>query len=494
VDVVAVGNTGNGVYIESSSNNLILSVTSRSNSNGVLINYGSNNNLTGGDIRSNSNNGIRLTYTTNNFVRDTIINSSGGYEIYTSDTSSSHNYFTNTTFDKSDVSVDGNTIIWVRWYLQIEVRDTSENPVEGANVTVTDVYESVWFSGLTNSSGYTPLQILTEYNQTSSGKSFYTNYTVNVTKSGHPSNQTRLNITRSELLVIHLQSISPPSVEIKTYTQALAETSVFKPGRMVRIRADVTSAGGRDYLSNATVLIKDHLGNIMVNNVEMVNVSEITSGYVYEYNYTLPSNAQGLWSIRVTAMDEGNGEGYDSRKIAVSGVSIQVKLILNTTWNSADIYVPGIGEKSFEAFQTLSPHTDANPPHYYIASYLDDILISLVFSSGNPLSISASTEGGKYELQIDQRFPNFAAFLVFSRGNWRQVNQRIGMIEKEEFLSEISPSFSYGLGDKYKFRIELSYDNIDFNNTMSVGRGYSRILIENQGAAGDEVTINLTRV
>jgi len=425
---------------------------------------------------------------------DTIVNSSGSYEVYTTDTSSSQNHFVNTTFNKNDVHVGGSTIVWVKWYLQIQVRDTSETPIQGANVSVSDVYGSLWFSGLTDSSGYTPLQILTEYNQTSSGKTFYTNYTINVSKFGYFPSQTQKNITESEALIIHLQTIAPPSVYIRTYTRTLVETSVFKAGRMVRIRANVTSNGGRDYISNATVRIEDHLGNVVVNDARMTNISEITNGYVYEYNYTLPNNAQGLWVVYVTATGVTNEKGYDFKKIAISGTSVQIKLLFNTTWNSAYIYVPGIGEKSFEAFQTLSPHTDANPPHYYIASYLDNILTSLVFSSGIPLSLSASTEGGRYKLQIDQRFPNFMSFLVFSKGNWRQVNQRIGMIEKGEFLSKISPSFSYGLGDKYKFRIELSYDNIDFNKTLSIGRGYGRILIENKGARENKINIGIDRI
>ncbi|NIO22933.1 MAG: hypothetical protein GTN38_02800, partial [Candidatus Aenigmarchaeota archaeon] len=66
---------------------------------------------------------------------------------------------------------------------------------------------------------------------------------------------------------------------------------------------------------------------------------------------------------------------------------------------------------------------------------LNNVLASLVLSPDNPLSISASTGSGNYELETNQKFSNSMVFLVFSRGNWRQVNNRMGMIEKGEFLS-----------------------------------------------------------
>ncbi|NIO23326.1 MAG: hypothetical protein GTN38_04865 [Candidatus Aenigmarchaeota archaeon] len=68
------------------------------------------------------------------------------------------------------------------------------------------------------------------------------------------------------------------------------------------------------------------------------------------------------------------------------------------------------------------------------------------------------------------------------------------MIEKGEFLSHISPTFSYGLGNKYPLKIMLSYDNIDINDTLSVGRGYGRISIENKGVVGSKVNLGIERV
>lgn len=487
-------NTLNGIYIDASGNNLVTRVESYSNTfNGIAVTYTSNNNFTRCYIHSNGDDGVYLSNAYDNFVIDTVITDSVGYDIYATDSAYSNNYFINSTFDKNDVSVNSNTRVWVKWYLLVQVKDTTENPLQEANVSIKDKYDKLWFSGQTNSSGYVQRLILNEYNQTSAGKSFYTNYTVSANKSGYSPNQTFENLTANSFLVLYLQPIGPPTVQVKTYTRALVESGVFKPGGMVRVRASVTSSEGRDYLANATIVIKDHEGVTRVDNENMLNVSEITNGYVYEYNYTLPKDASGLWLINVTATDEGGSKNYDFKRIALVSLNFQVKILLNDTWDSAKIYIPGAGEKTFTQLSQMSPYTDASPPHYYLASYLNNVLLSLVISPDNPLSIHASTIPGKYEMQVDQRFSNSLVFLVFSRGNWRQVNNRIGMIEKGEFLSQISPTFSYGLGDKYPLKIVLSYDNIDINNTLSLGRGYSRIAIENKGSIGSKVNIGLER-
>lgn len=488
-NVIISDNTGNGIYVGSSSSSVITGFESYSNYNGLIMSYGSGNNLTGGSIHSNDNYGVSMSYSNNNYIVDTSVSASGDYEVYATDTGSSQNYFINTTFDKSDVSIGGSTTIWVRWYLYVQVRNTDENPLGGAGVNITDTYESSWFSNQTNSSGYIPKQTLSEYNQTSVGKNYYTNYTVNASMKGYHKNSTEVNLTGSLFFTVYLSTIPPPAVEVKTYDLGLSETTLFKPDMIVRVRAQVTSWSGRGYLENATIDITDNTKSLVKDNELMVNISEITNGYLYEYNYTLPPDASGLWTINVTAVDEGFREGFDTIKIAVSLLSLQVKLVLNSTSDS--IYIPGTGERTFSGLTTSKYLT---PQHYYIASYSGDALKSVVFSWMNPVSIFTEKGSNTYGIGTNQRFPNSMVFLVFSRGNWRQINNRIGMVKRGEFLSQISPSFSYGMGDKYPLKIVLSYNNIDINDTLSVGRGYSRVSIENKGAVGNKINLGVERI
>ncbi len=481
----------NGIDIESSSGNKIMNTKINSNSvNGILLHYSSNNNVTNCSIYSNSGQGSRMTYSSENWISSSIINTSGGYEVYADHDSASNNYFVNSTFNKSDVSVDRVAAIWVKWYLNLTVSDLDGQPVGSAYVNITDSGGVLRFSNMTNSSGYIPLQILNEYNQTSSGQSYFTAYTINATKVGYTPNNTYSNLTASVNLVIYMEGINPPSVQLKTYDIGLSEEETFKPGRIVRIRAFVNTSLGRSYLSNATVIIRNNLGSTMVNNALMTNVSEIENGYIYEYNYTIPGNADGLWPINVTAANAYNMKGYAWKKIAITTLTIQIKLVLNST--SDTIYIPyaGVGEITFSQLTTNKYYT---PENYYIASYSGDVLKAVVSSSSNPLSIITEKGSSIFSIGTEQRFSNSMIFIVFSKGSWATVNNRLGPIEKGEFLAYPEPTFGFGLGTKTKLKTVLHYQNIDLNKTWKIGKGYNALVIENLGGAGGKPNLGIER-
>jgi parallel beta-helix repeat protein len=482
-------NNHTGIYIESSSNNRITGGKIRFNKfQGIMTNYGSNNNVTRSEIYSNGGVGLRISYSSGNFIRDSIINNSGSYDVYLIDTNPSNTSFINVTFDKNDVSVNSNAILWVKWYLDTKVIDNFGEVLGNVSVNIADVYGTLWFDNATNSSGYIPRLILPEYNQTSSGKFYYTNYNLNASKFAYWSNETSFNLTTNKFLLVGLQK-RIPSVKVRTYTKALVETSIFKPKRMVRIRAEVTHDIGRDYIRNSTLLFKDSSGSTLVNNELMSNVSEITGGYLYEYNYSLPENSQGVWRINVTATDSFGNEYKDSTSIAIIPLSIQVKLVLNNT--SSKVYIPGVGEKTFSG---LTSSTYLTPDHFYLASYLNNVLISLVFSFEKPVSIFTGKTSNTYSLGMDQKFSNSRVFLVFSKGDWRTIDKRMEMIEKGEFLSKVSPSFAFGLGKQYPIRVALEYNDIAINGSLTVGRGYHKITIENIGESEGKVILRVRRI
>ncbi|MEE9323512.1 MAG: LamG domain-containing protein, partial [Candidatus Aenigmarchaeota archaeon] len=214
----------------------------------------------------------------------------------------------------------------------------------------------------------------------------------NTNRSANWINQSYLIVTNQTDYVSFGGEQTPTvSVQVKTYTLGLVEKDIFKPNDIVRIRAWVACSLGREYLSNSTVLIKNNLGSTVVNKELMTNISEITKGYIYEYNYTIPSDAESLWSIKVTAADSFGRENYDSKKIAIIPLTFQVKVVLNST--SDKIYIPGTGERTFSGLTTTEYST---PDHYYIASYSNDVLKSVVSSYMIPLSIFTEKGSGIY--------------------------------------------------------------------------------------------------
>lgn len=176
--------------------------------------------------------------------------------------------------------------------------------------------------------------------------------------------------------------------------------------------------------------------------------------------------------------------------VPVLGTTIQVKLVLNNT--SAKVYIPEVGEKSASSLTSLT--TYANRSHYYLSSYINNMLTGLVFSHQKPLSIFTDGGGGTYMLGNDLEFPNSMVFLLFSKGNWRAVNNRMGMIEKGNFLSYPEPSFSFGLGRKHRIKMLLKYEDMNMlGGDRSVGRGKNTFSIKHEGLMGDHIGLNITR-
>ena len=474
----------NDIYLSNSSYNSIGHNSMWNSDIGISFYSASNDNTVFRNIFESFNNyAIYIFQSYDNFFRDSNITSTSDhvYHFASSDT-----VFLNMSLDKSKITTDAGAV-YIKWYLDVRVLDEDDSPLNQANVTGKNKNNVTVFFETTNASGYIERQNITEFHQNFTGQFSHNNYSINATFLS-VSNQTSVNMTGNGIVTMYLTGIPLPSVQIKTYTFGLVEKYVFKPGDPVRIRAWVTYADGREHLSNSTVLMKNNLGSTVVNNELMTNISEITNGYLYEYNYTLPSNAEGLWPINVTATDSFDGKGYDSLKIAIIQITLQIKLVLNST--SDRIYIPGTGERTFSGLTTTEYPT---PDHYYIASYSNDVLKSIVFSYMSPLSIFTEKGSGIYGIGTDQRFSNSMVFLVFSRGNWRNVNNRIISIERGEFLSNPEPSFSYGLGEVYPLKIALDYENIDLNRTLKIGRGLNRLVIEKKGMLGDKINLDIKR-
>ncbi len=267
------------------------------------------------------------------------------------------------------------------------------------------------------------------------------------------------------------------------------ETSNFRRGQDVTIKVDVTDAdGAADIVSVLLMLLNPDSAKVL-NNVSMQNISAITNGYTYRYNYTLPSNAKlGTWTIQIYANDSAGNLGYNTSTFIVTiGNTVQIKLTLNNTNNR--VYIPGTGEI---ASASITNTTYTNPEHKYLASYFNNTLRGLVFSQQNFAELSVNRSGTTHMLVISQYMENSQTFLPFTRGSWEEIDSKINMIENLEFLANIVPSFSYGLGTKYVIRMLLQYSNINLQGNITLRRGTHKLVMESTGTIGGKQTINIT--
>ncbi|RLI99306.1 MAG: hypothetical protein DRP08_07290, partial [Candidatus Aenigmatarchaeota archaeon] len=111
------------------------------------------------------------------------------------------------------------------------------------------------------------------------------------------------NVTpEQEVITDNLPIVEKP----RTYSESLVEKTSFEQNEKVVIRVNVTDPDGAEQIDKVLINITSANGSLVVENAEMVNVSSITNGYVFEYNYTLTnllSNEFGTWQIDVFAND-----------------------------------------------------------------------------------------------------------------------------------------------------------------------------------------------
>ncbi|MDI6640143.1 MAG: hypothetical protein QMD78_04915, partial [Methanocellales archaeon] len=116
-------------------------------------------------------------------------------------------------------------------------------------------------------------------------------------------------------LPVRVTHNAPPGVETpKTYNSSLTETSTFEVGENVTVRVNVTDADGAADIDAVLINITNPASVLKVENGVMVNISPITNGYIYEYNYTIPieSASIGTWTINVTANDTAGASDMNS--------------------------------------------------------------------------------------------------------------------------------------------------------------------------------------
>ncbi len=165
------------------------------------------------------------------------------------------------------------------------------------------------------------------------------------------------------------------------------------------------------------------------------------------------------------------------------------EVVLKLNDSSSAVYLPGTGEMQATGTETGSY---PSPPHYYISSHDAGILRGLVSLYGSPVSVGIEKPSGKHIITLKQKTGSSTA-LVFSRGSWKEIDNRMRDIEKGTFMSYIKPSFGFGLGSGYTLKMVLSYPNIDIVGNMMLQKGSHRLKIENLGAQDGRLRVGISR-
>jgi hypothetical protein len=129
-----------------------------------------------------------------------------------------------------------------------------------------------------------------------------------------------LRVEYAEIDAINVTAWSyPPEVDTpKTYNETLEEDTTFERDEGMTVRVNVSDPGGEDKIDSVLITILNTTGNVKVDNATMTNISSITNGYTYEYNYTIPIDAEaGDWTIDIYANDTAGEWGSNTTTFEV---------------------------------------------------------------------------------------------------------------------------------------------------------------------------------
>ncbi len=111
----------------------------------------------------------------------------------------------------SDITLVESSSLWRYWYLDVNATNSTGDPLNNTNVTITDKFNNS-VSKLTNESGCIQRQTLQEYNQTSSNITYFTNYTIHGFHWGTGENTTEINLTESRTITLNLTDKAPTTI------------------------------------------------------------------------------------------------------------------------------------------------------------------------------------------------------------------------------------------------------------------------------------------
>jgi len=153
------------------------------------------------------------------------------------------------SLDSTRFGANTNTY-YVKWYLDVVVKDSSGLPINGASVMIQDCTGATAYSGTTDASGIIPQQALTQYfasgtSTTTPTKTFYTPHTITVAKDGYETSTQEITMNATKSLTVMLTPGGVPPAREMGFDPEVKETFELETvGEQPSNWMVVDSAGG----------------------------------------------------------------------------------------------------------------------------------------------------------------------------------------------------------------------------------------------------------
>ncbi|MBU1103391.1 MAG: hypothetical protein KJ600_02435, partial [Nanoarchaeota archaeon] len=254
-----------------------------------------------------------------NTVKDVLIENSGASDI-TAYLDSTNLFLVNASYDKSKTNIQDTSSITRKWYYRTNVTNSSGSAIENANVSIYNVSGNMQFSSLTDSDGLATTYEIIDYINLAGTRTYYSNYTINVSASGCEDSSQSYNVTANENNLLHSIVLDALSSSAPNWT--LNQTSIvttYSPTTLSLFNVTWTDDGSID-----TVYFESNYSGGPVN----YTMSNATSD-VYNYSVVLPA---GTFYWKSHANDTSNlWNSTDSWIFTISQASSEVNLTLNET-------------------------------------------------------------------------------------------------------------------------------------------------------------------
>ena len=301
-----------------------------------------------------------------------------------------------------------------------------------------------------------------------------------------------MNSTESVAFTINTTTEAPQISGIVVYNSSIIQPPFFRPLDTVVIKVNITDREGRDDISSVFLNISDP-NSVLKASGSMSRVAQVSNGYTYQYNYTIPDQLSGNWMVSIVAYDYSSNKGTNSGTFRVSIQVpeihyLQVSLSLNNTGSL--VYIPGTGEVPSSSLPTSS----FQPLEYYLASYQNSNLKALVFSRETPISVSVRQNATHHFLALNQTISNSLVFLAFTRGNYQAIERRMPLIRDGSFLTYPLPTFAFSLGGEPSIKIAIDYNDLDIQSNVSAEGQEINVVVEDIGQANNREVIRIRPV
>ncbi|MBU0535367.1 MAG: right-handed parallel beta-helix repeat-containing protein [Nanoarchaeota archaeon] len=189
-NVLSTGNSDAGIYLKDSDNLLITFAQSNESSDGIIFDNTNNTQVFDSLFVNNTASQIYFENSVNNsIIHSVLINNLTGGDIESSNSYS--NTFLNTSFNRSNtIYNDADSNLSMQWHLDFYVQDNESYiigqsiPISGVNIFVRDTDGGNQQVIYTDSYGKAYFNV-SEYLESDSGRTYFSNYSWNLTKLGH---------------------------------------------------------------------------------------------------------------------------------------------------------------------------------------------------------------------------------------------------------------------------------------------------------------------